>query len=221
MQLSSIVDCCKWMRDNFEDVVGDSGGESGGRVEVIPVEWHERFNRVSRQNDSNIPGAGLNDISLNTIPHMRSFANDAMLDTLYFMSEPHHDIIIDLVVHELNLVVNKFRKHKRRGFTGKVSIVAHSLGSIITLDILANQKVEGVGGRRPSTPEPMAQDGVVSPSRALGTTPRGGILQSLFGTPPSNLGPDSPSEKEGGEDGGGASESTREYVRERSERIHK
>ncbi|GMH83430.1 hypothetical protein TL16_g09596 [Triparma laevis f. inornata] len=105
VQLKSIVDCCKWMRDNHEEVVNEQQQQranqkrnsapsspfptttSSSRVEFIPIEWHERFNRVSRQNDCQIPTAGLNDISLNTIPHMRSFANDAMLDTLYFMSE--------------------------------------------------------------------------------------------------------------------------------------
>jgi hypothetical protein len=30
VQLSSIVDCCTWMRDNFTDVVG--GGEVGGEL---------------------------------------------------------------------------------------------------------------------------------------------------------------------------------------------
>mmetsp|Transcript_16248 Transcript_16248/g.33404 ORF Transcript_16248/g.33404 Transcript_16248/m.33404 type:complete len:471 (-) Transcript_16248:37-1449(-) len=134
------------MRDNHAEVAleqsggRDSGGRKG-RTEYIPIEWHERFNSLSRMNSSSIPSAGLNDISLNTIPHMRSFANDAMLDTLYFMSEQHHEIIINLVVHELNLVVEKFRKFKRRQFKGKVSIVAHSLGSVITWDILANQTV--------------------------------------------------------------------------------
>jgi len=89
VHLSSIVDCCQWMRDNHMEVEKEqgAGGERRGRTEYIPIEWHERFNRVSRQNDDDIPSAGLNDISLNTIPHMRSFANDAMLDTLYFMSE--------------------------------------------------------------------------------------------------------------------------------------
>ena len=170
VHLSSIVDCCKWMRDNHAEVADEQRSARGasspgywgggrGRTEYIPIEWHERFNAASRMNGSGNKGAGLNDISLDTIPHMRSFANDAMLDTLYFMSETHHDQIISLVVHELNMVVEKFRKFKRKEFGGKVSVVAHSLGSVITWDILANQSTEegapgssGVGGEGMETP---------------------------------------------------------------------
>ena len=175
VQLKSIIECCSWMRANHTEVSGDLGFT--GRVEYIPIEWHERFNRLSRQNDPNVPGAGLDDISLDTIPHLRSFANDAMLDTLYFMSDQHHDQIIDLVVHELNAVVDKFRKYNRGRFSEKVSIVAHSLGSIITWDILANQIIS-VSGSASAAPSP-----VPSP----GKRPRAvNVLQSLFGTPPSS-----------------------------------
>ena len=69
VQLKSIIECCSWMRANHTEVSGDLGFT--GRVEYIPIEWHERFNRVSRQNDPNVPGAGLDDISLDTIPHLR------------------------------------------------------------------------------------------------------------------------------------------------------
>ena len=101
-----------------------------------------------------------------------------MLDTLYFMSDQHHDQIINLVVHELNAVVDKFRKYNRGNFSGKISIVAHSLGSIITWDILANQIVSGSASAAPAAPST-----VPSP----GKRPRAvNVLQSLFGTPPSS-----------------------------------
>jgi hypothetical protein len=79
----------------------------------------------------------LKDISLRTIPNMRDFANDTLMDVLYFMSPEHHDIIIDIVTNEMNVVVDKFRR--LTGFTGRVSVIGHSLGSIISWDILCNQ----------------------------------------------------------------------------------
>ena len=79
----------------------------------------------------------MNDISLRTIPQMRAFANDTLMDVLYFMSPDHHDTIIDIVTHEMNLVVSKV--YNLTNFSGKVSVLGHSLGSIITFDILANQ----------------------------------------------------------------------------------
>jgi hypothetical protein len=45
----------------------------------------------------------MQDISLRTIPNMREFANDTLMDVLFFMSPQHHDIIIDVVTHEMNL----------------------------------------------------------------------------------------------------------------------
>lgn len=60
------------------------------------------------------------------------------MDVLFFMSPEHHDVIIDMVVSEMNFVVSRFRK--MTGFAGDVSVVGHSLGSIITWDILDNQR---------------------------------------------------------------------------------
>lgn len=60
------------------------------------------------------------------------------MDVLYFMSPEHHDIIVDIVVNEMNYVVDRFRR--LTGFQGEISLVGHSLGSIITWDILDNQR---------------------------------------------------------------------------------
>jgi hypothetical protein len=60
------------------------------------------------------------------------------MDVLYFMSPEHHDMIIDIVVNEMNFIVENFRE--LTGFTGNISVVGHSLGSIITWDILDNQR---------------------------------------------------------------------------------
>lgn len=61
-----------------------------------------------------------------------------MLDVLYFMSPNHHDIMIDIVVKELNFVVQKYRK-LNPDFQGQISILSHSLGSVIMWDILSSQ----------------------------------------------------------------------------------
>ena len=161
--LSSIVDCCGFLRKNHEDIQNvKTKLETRGRVEYLPVEWHEALalysQRRSPEDESNSlpqhrlrsPNATMNDISLRTIPQMRAFANDTLLDVLYFMSPEHHDTIIDIVTHEMNFIVNKV--YDLTNFTGKVSIMGHSLGSIITWDILANQlpapvntRVDGIG----------------------------------------------------------------------------
>jgi hypothetical protein len=161
-KLPTIVDCCGFLRKNHAEVLdvrfsqlyqtldGTSEPIRRGRVEYLPVEWHESFTVQSQRRlhtGSSIPGnrpsgVTIDDISLRTIPQMRQFANDTLMDVLYFMSPEHHDIIIDIVVNEMNFVVQKFRD--LTGFKGDISVVGHSLGSIITWDILDHQIKRGL-----------------------------------------------------------------------------
>ena len=149
--LSSIVDCCGYLRKHHDEVYKrhDSLASVSGRVEYLPVEWHEAFSMQSmRQPCADLvpasrqrnPETTMNDISLRTIPQLRAFANDTLLDVLFFMSPAHHDTIIDIVTNEMNTVVQKFTD--LTGFTGTISVIGHSLGSIITWDIFANQIVQ-------------------------------------------------------------------------------
>ena len=160
-KLSTIVDCCRFLRENHADVMdvrvsqlyeAFDGVSKSGRVDYLPVEWHEAFTIHSQRRRTTDSPFGLRqqrpptlrpanvmigDISLRTIPQMRQFANDTLMDVLYFMSPEHHDIITDIVVREMNCVVRKFRS--LTGYQGNVSLIGHSLGSIISWDILKNQ----------------------------------------------------------------------------------
>ena len=90
---SSIVDCCSSLRKNHAEVLAahqsnnSSESASAGRVEYLPVEWHEPFAVKSRWAPGEAQGhrdfVSLEDISLTTIPHMREFANDTMLDSKF------------------------------------------------------------------------------------------------------------------------------------------
>lgn len=177
--LSSIVDCCAFLRKNHAEVqdahfqemypsADAASRASTGRVEYLPVEWHEAFSILSRRRasfpDSSEPSSNrhsrtvmINDISLRTIPNMREFANDTLMDVLYFMSPEHHDIIIDVVTNEMNVVAEKFRKLHSSDFKGRISVVGHSLGSIIAWDILCNQYPDGA-----PVEEPQLQQGFPS-----------------------------------------------------------
>jgi hypothetical protein len=88
---ASIVDCCNSLRENHTQVTDQTSNHlidfsDFGRVEYLPIEWHEPFaiqSRGPRQEEGQARGqtASLGDISLNTIPHLRNFANDTMLDS--------------------------------------------------------------------------------------------------------------------------------------------
>mmetsp|Transcript_3427 Transcript_3427/g.9095 ORF Transcript_3427/g.9095 Transcript_3427/m.9095 type:complete len:908 (-) Transcript_3427:234-2957(-) len=159
-KVPTIVDCCGYLRGNHAEISNarvaktsqstNSTQESkkAGRVEYLPIEWHEAFSIQSTRRSSTelIPPStnkrsgkvSVDDISLRTIPTLRSFANDTLMDILYFMSPAHHDVIIDIVSFELNFVVQRFRK--LTGFKSDISIIGHSIGSVIAWDILDHQQ---------------------------------------------------------------------------------
>ena len=150
----TIADCCGYLRENHAEISNarfaeianrtkeNNNNKLDGRVEYLPIEWHEAFSMQSTRRTLAEPvnswsKVSVDDISLRTIPTLRSFANDTLMDILYFMSPAHHDIIIDIVTFELNFVVKRFRK--LTGFKGDISIIGHSIGSVIAWDILDNQ----------------------------------------------------------------------------------
>eukprot|EP00934_Nitzschia_sp_Nitz4_P003032 Nitzschia sp. Nitz4//scaffold146_size56529//31852//35685//NITZ4_006578-RA/size56529-processed-gene-0.62-mRNA-1//-1//CDS//3329536641//3022//frame0 len=154
-KLPTIVDCCGYLRKNHSKVLEVHTNElfkkldgisiplaTPGRVEYLPIEWHDSFTIQSQRrvmdSSNGTRNYTIDDISLRTIPQIRQFANDTLMDVLFFVSPEHHDVIVNIVVSEMNFVVQRFRA--LTGFTGNVSLVGHSLGSIIAWDILDNQR---------------------------------------------------------------------------------
>jgi hypothetical protein len=181
--LSSIIDCCGHLRKNHAEVqdahfsqmypTADATSRSStGRVEYLPVEWHEAFSilslrRPTSSESARKPNVTLKDITLRTIPNMRDFANDTLMDVLYFMNPEHHDTIIDIVTNEMNIVVEMFRQ--LTGFDGRISVVGHSLGSIIAWDILGNQNIE-------------VETIIEEPISSIPDVPSYGTIESAYGS---------------------------------------
>ena len=97
---ASIIDCCDSLRENHVQVTEKNEVFSDhGRVEFLPIEWHEPFAIKSRgpqvYGQQSGQSATLTDISLDTIPHLRNFANDTMLDSKCIDSSdvlPHYSL---------------------------------------------------------------------------------------------------------------------------------
>lgn len=68
-----------------------------GRVEYLPIEWHDGFTIQSQRrllpSDARKGPTARNytvkDVSLKTVPQLRQFANDNLMDVLFFMSPEH------------------------------------------------------------------------------------------------------------------------------------
>ncbi|KAJ8923521.1 hypothetical protein NQ315_010099 [Exocentrus adspersus] len=103
------------------------------RVEVLPISWHSKLHSGETGIDKQIKG-----ITLESIPKLRDFINDTILDVLLYTSPVYCQTIISTVGSELNRIYDLF-KERNPTFSGGVSLGGHSLGSLILFDLLCHQ----------------------------------------------------------------------------------
>ncbi|KAF2357050.1 DDHD domain [Trinorchestia longiramus] len=110
--------------------------ESGrvGRVEVLPVSWHKALH-----SDADGIDQRLKPITLRSIPMLREFTNDTIVDVLLYTSPAYCQLIVDTVAGEINRMYKLFCERNPR-FSGGASVAGHSLGSVILFDLLMHQK---------------------------------------------------------------------------------
>lgn len=105
-------------------------------VMVIPVQWRKRLK--FDMGDANYPT--INDINLESIPSLRSILSHVLLDVLLYMTPQHRSDIIVTTIKEMNhlykLFIERHPYFLEEG--GKVHLFAHSLGSLISFDILCH-----------------------------------------------------------------------------------
>lgn len=103
------------------------------RVEVLPISWH-----TTLHSDTGIDKK-LKAITLESIPKLRHFTNDTLLDILFYTSPIYCQTIMQTVGNELNRLYILF-KERNQDFKGEVYLGGHSLGSLIMFDLLCHQK---------------------------------------------------------------------------------
>ncbi|VDM59435.1 unnamed protein product [Angiostrongylus costaricensis] len=96
------------------------------RPMFLPVEW-----RSALKLDDGITDV----ITLPKMSSMRHALNSTAMDIMYYQSPLYRKEIVGGVVRQLNRVYSLFAENNPN-FSGPVSIFAHSLGSVITYDIL-------------------------------------------------------------------------------------
>lgn len=123
-----------------------------GRTEFLPVSWHAPLHGDDTGIDKR-----LQPITLPSIPKLRHFANDTILDVLFYTSPIYCETIISTVAQELNRLYEIFLQ-RNPDFVGEVSLGGHSLGSLILFDLLAHQPNVKTQPRD----EPVSDDDVLS-----------------------------------------------------------
>lgn len=115
-----------------------------GGIMVLPVNWRTKLSLDDPDVESSIEDPASNNFSLDditpqTLPAIRSLISDVMLDIPYYLSH-HKPKMVKAVVREANRVYRLWCKNNP-GFqeNGRVHLIAHSLGSVMAVDILSQQ----------------------------------------------------------------------------------
>lgn len=118
--------------------------KDAGGIMVLPVNWRHTlsFEEGGYRSDSDDPAENqyaLKDITPETLPSVRNIVSDVMLDIPYYLSH-HQPKMISAVIREANRIYQLWcTNNPSFASTGRVHILAHSLGSVMALDILSSQ----------------------------------------------------------------------------------
>ncbi|KAI7745743.1 hypothetical protein M8C21_026349 [Ambrosia artemisiifolia] len=134
LQKANLVDDVGTFRlvtQNLADLHLTSYQRGTQRVLFIPCQWRKdlKLSGESAVEKCTLPGVRGLRITLSATVH----------DVLYYMSPIYCQDIIDSVSNQLNRLYMKFLK-RNPGYDGKVSLYGHSLGSVLSYDILCHQE---------------------------------------------------------------------------------
>ncbi|OVA14553.1 DDHD [Macleaya cordata] len=101
------------------------------RVLFIPCQWRRG---LKLDGESTVEK-----VTLEGVRSLRFMLSATVHDVLYYMSPIYCQDIINSVSNQLNRLYMKFIK-RNPGYEGKVSIYAHSLGTVLSYDILCHQE---------------------------------------------------------------------------------
>lgn len=132
------------------------------RVQVLPIAWRhlldfpkqslkqnrKEFDLGDADDDFDDDYPSLQDITVEGVPAVRNLITDLAMDVLLYQSA-YREHIATIVQQECNRVYQLFKE--RTGFSGKVSLCGHSLGSAVLFDILCRQEDAKTRPRRVSS----------------------------------------------------------------------
>ncbi|XP_068231077.1 phospholipase DDHD1-like [Palaemon carinicauda] len=132
MERGRIIKNCTVLRENIgflKQKYYPGVAKSGQTVEFFPVEW-----RSSLVLDAGV----IESITPHKIINIRQMLNASFMDIMYYNSPLYREEVIKGLTGEMNRLYTMFTQRNPyfEANGGKVSIVAHSLGCVITYDIV-------------------------------------------------------------------------------------
>ncbi|CAI8506467.1 unnamed protein product [Hanseniaspora opuntiae] len=107
------------------------------KLQVLPITWRDKLNFDHPTNDNNLPS--FSEICPTGATTIRSLIGDIGLDILLYDDVYYQQQIIDAVINELNDKYEIYKKH-HSNVEIEISLIGHSLGSLILFDILSNKE---------------------------------------------------------------------------------
>jgi len=142
---------------------GEPSGEANGssesparRVEFLGVEWsHSIRGSYTKEGEeggasSLNPTSRLSRVTLSSVPMLREFANEVILDVLFYEQAVHRKRIQSAVVKGISSLIGLWRTHNPSfdADGGRIILLGHSLGALICFDLLSRGALlEPLGGK--------------------------------------------------------------------------
>lgn len=117
------------LKKNIQQFQASKSSDSSPTPELhlIPIDWHYKLHALDTVD------ARMRSITLPTVPYMRVINNDYLADLIYYLTEAHGPVIMQILVDAMNSFYTEWKsQHPNSQF----SIIGHSLGGIISHDLL-------------------------------------------------------------------------------------
>lgn len=128
-------------RDNIKKMIDinkeSSSMDEDTKIQVLPITWRNKLDFNHPSNDESLPSFA--EICPSGAMVIRSLIGNIGLDILLYDDNYYKEKIIEAVISEINSKFQKFEKlHSQTQL--KISLIGHSLGSLILFDILNEEK---------------------------------------------------------------------------------
>jgi hypothetical protein len=118
---------CGLLRENLAEY------DQHTRTEILHVNWYHILSESEYTKR-------IADITLPSIPVFRQLANEAVADAIFYLNQAHREKIVSFVAERILNIVTTF-KQRNPSWNNRLSLLGHSLGSVIAYDVLSLKKV--------------------------------------------------------------------------------
>ncbi|KAI8976087.1 DDHD domain-containing protein [Pilobolus umbonatus] len=151
-------------------VSGTTSLKNPNGIQVLPILWRKSIafgsdpdDLDTLESDLGLPDKDdgcptLAEITLEGAPNIRTLVTDVFMDIPLYFTSRYHDQMISVAAQEINRVYKLFidRNPDFLGNNGQVSVIGHSLGSLLAFDIMTAQPLSNTEKQQASHAAPIS-----------------------------------------------------------------